>query len=70
MRDMIEAGGRLPRWFRWAIVFFIMFMTAAFFRGNLTETPAYTIGVCVILSLTFGALAAVEQRLPGGRQKR
>jgi hypothetical protein len=70
VRDIIEAGARLPRWFRWAMVFFVMFMTAAFFRGNLTENPSYTIGVCVFLSFAFGSLAALEQRLPGGRQKR
>lgn len=69
MRDMIEAGARLPRWFRWSIVFFIMFMTAAFFRGNLTENPSYTLGICVMLSFVFGALASMERHLPGGRQR-
>jgi hypothetical protein len=70
VRDLIAAGARLPLWARWGMVFFVMFMTAAYFRGNLTENPAYTIGICVIISLVFGALASMERRLPGGPPKR
>lgn len=70
MRDLIAAAARLPLWVRWGVVFFVFFMTAAFFRGNLMERPLYTVGVCVIIGVAFGAMAQIEQKLPGGRQKR
>lgn len=70
MRDLIAVGARLPLWVRWGVVFFAIFMAAAFFRGSLAERPLYTIGVCVIVGVAFGALAQVEQNLPGGRAKR
>ncbi len=70
MRDLIAAGARLPLWVRWAVVFFAIFMTAAFFRGNLAERPAYTVGVCIVIGVAFGVLAQIEQKLPGSRQKR
>lgn len=70
MRDLIAAGARLPLWARWAVVFFLIFMTAAFFRGNLEERPLYTLSVCLVIGVAFGVLAQLEQKLPGGRQKR
>ena len=70
MRDLIAVGARLPFWARWAVVFFVIFMTAAFFRGNLAERPLYTVGVCLVIGIAFGVLAQMEQKLPGGRQKR
>ncbi|RJQ07099.1 MAG: hypothetical protein C4558_10230 [Dehalococcoidia bacterium] len=70
MRDLIVTAARLPLWVRWGVVFFVIFMTASAFRGNLAERPLYTTGVCVLVSIAFGALAQVEQKLPGSRQKR
>ncbi|RLT36561.1 MAG: hypothetical protein DWI58_18510 [Chloroflexi bacterium] len=70
MRDLIAAAARLPLWFRWAIVFFAIFMTATAVRGNLQANPAYTIGACAVAGVVFGVLAQIEKNLPGGRQKR
>ena len=70
MRGLIAAGARLPLWARWSVFFFVVFMTVAYFRGGLTERPLYTASVCVLVGIAFGALAQIEQKLPGGRQKR
>ena len=70
MRDLIASAARLPLWVRWAVVFFLIFITVVFFRGNLTENPLYTVGVCILIGIAFGVLAQIEQKLPGGRQKR
>ena len=70
MRDLIAAVARLPLWSRWAIVFFLIFMTATAVRGNLQANPAYTIGACAIAGVVFGLLAQVEKNLPGGPTKR
>jgi hypothetical protein len=70
VRDLIASAARLPLWARWAVVFFLIFTTAAYFRGNLMENPLYTIGVCILIGIAFGVLAQIEQKLPGGRKKR
>lgn len=70
MRSVIAAAARLPLWVRWSVVFFVIFMTAAAVRGGLAERPLYTTAVCIVIGIGFGALAQVEQKLPGGRQKR
>lgn len=70
MRDLIAAAARMPLWVRWGIVFFLMFITATAFRGNLQANPAYTIGGCAIAAVVFGLFAQIEKNLPGGPTKR
>ena len=68
MRDLIAAGARLPLWVRWAVVFFVIFMTAAVVRGTFSERPLYTVGFCILIGIAFGLMAQLEQKLPGSRR--
>lgn len=70
MRGLIAAVGRLPLWVRWGVVFFVFFTVATWFRGPLAERPLQTLALCAAVGVLFGVLAQVEQKLPGGRQKR
>lgn len=62
--------GQIPLWVRWGVIFFLIFAAATWFRGPLRDDPVQTLLLCAVAGAVFGALAQIEQKLPGGRPKR